>query len=157
MEHEFYIGQIFEDIYPSAAATWCNDNNAYIEEIDPIEKEIEETYTEIETVEKEVVIPATEDEPEHMEIVVEEVPVEKTRMVTATVHRYEIKSVPEPTEEEIKQRRIAELKSQLNGTDYKIIKCSECSLAGEDLPYDIAELHAQRQALRDEINELEAE
>lgn len=62
---------------------------------------------------------------------------------------------PKPTPEEIKERRIAELKAQLNGTDYKIIKCSECSLAGEPLPYDILELHAQRQAIRDEINELE--
>ena len=56
-----------------------------------------------------------------------------------------------------KEGRIAELKSELNSTDYKIIKCSECSLAGEELPYDIAELHAARQALRDEINELEGE
>lgn len=62
---------------------------------------------------------------------------------------------PEPTPEEIKQRRIAELKAQLSGTDYKIIKCSECSLAGVDLPYDVVVLHAQRQAIRDEINELE--
>ena len=56
-----------------------------------------------------------------------------------------------------KDARIAELKAELDGTDYKIIKCSECSLAGEELPYDIVELHAQRQALRDEINELEGE
>lgn len=69
--------------------------------------------------------------------------------------RYEIKEVPAPTEEEIKAQRIAELKAELNSADYKIIKCSECSLAGEELPYDIAELHAQRQALRDEINQLE--
>lgn len=65
--------------------------------------------------------------------------------------------VPAPTPEEITQARIAELKSELNSTDYKIIKCSECSLAGVELPYDIAELHAERQALRDEINELETE
>lgn len=64
---------------------------------------------------------------------------------------------PEPTPEEIKQRQIDELKFQLNSTDYKIIKCSECSLAGEELPYDIVELHRQRQAIRDEINELEGE
>lgn len=54
-----------------------------------------------------------------------------------------------------KDARIAELKAELGSTDYKIIKCSECSLAGEELPYDIIELHTQRQALRDEINELE--
>ena len=64
---------------------------------------------------------------------------------------------PEPTPEEIKQQRIAELKQELSETDYKIIKCSEYHLAGLDLPYDIAELHAQRQSLRDEINELEGE
>lgn len=68
---------------------------------------------------------------------------------------YAVAKNPEPTEEEVKQRRIAELKEQLNATDYKIIKCSECSLAGEPLPYDINELHAMRQALRDEINSLE--
>lgn len=32
---------------------------------------------------------------------------------------------------------------------------SEASLLGTELPYDIAELHAQRQAERDEINQLE--
>ena len=30
---EYYIGQIFDGIYPPAAANWCNQNNAYIEEI----------------------------------------------------------------------------------------------------------------------------
>ena len=65
---------------------------------------------------------------------------------------YLLKSeIPAPSAEE----QIAELKKQLDNTDYKIIKCSEYQLAGVELPYDIAELHAQRQALRDEINELE--
>lgn len=65
---------------------------------------------------------------------------------------YLLKSeIPAPSAEE----QIAELKKQLDSTDYKIIKCSEYQLAGVELPYDIAELHAQRQALRDEINELE--
>lgn len=62
---------------------------------------------------------------------------------------------PEPTPEEKKQMRIDELKGQLDSTDYKIIKCSECSLAGVELPYDVVALHTERQALRDEINELE--
>ena len=62
---------------------------------------------------------------------------------------------PEPTPEEIKQLKIAELKSELDGTDYKIIKCTEYQLAGIALPYDIAELHAERQRIRDEINQLE--
>jgi hypothetical protein len=52
--------------------------------------------------------------------------------------------------------QITALKSQLAETDYKIIKCLEYSLAGLETPYDIAALHAERQAIRDEINALEA-
>ena len=52
---------------------------------------------------------------------------------------------------------IAELKKQLSATDYKVIKCAECQLLGEEMPYDVAELHAERQAIRDEINRLESE
>lgn len=33
---EFYIGQVFEDIYPPEAAEWCNNNNAVMFEIDPV-------------------------------------------------------------------------------------------------------------------------
>ena len=161
MQEEYYIGQIFEEMYPSEASSWCNANKAKIEEIDPIDKEVEETYIEMVEVEKEVVIPAEYDDegneisPEHTEIQVVVEPQEKIRTVVVTVRRFEIQEVPAPSEEQIKQQRITELKAQLNNTDYKIIKCSECSLAGVELPYDIAELHAQRQALRDEINELE--
>ena len=53
--------------------------------------------------------------------------------------------------------KIAELKKQLSDTDYKVIKCAECQLLGEEMPYDVAELHAERQAIRDEINNLEQE
>ena len=52
---------------------------------------------------------------------------------------------------------INQLKSELEATDYKIIKCSEYQLAGLEAPYNVAELHAERQALRDKINTLEAE
>lgn len=62
---------------------------------------------------------------------------------------------PQEPESEKNKKIINELKSELNATDYQIIKCSECSLAGEPLPYDIQELHAQRQELRKKINELE--
>ena len=51
--------------------------------------------------------------------------------------------------------QIVSLKTQLSSTDYKIIKCSEAQLLGEELPYDISLLHAERQVLRDKINELE--
>ena len=53
------------------------------------------------------------------------------------------------------QEEIASLKAELQSTDYKIIKCSEAQLVGEELPYDIVALHEERQALRDKINELE--
>lgn len=62
---------------------------------------------------------------------------------------------PEKPEDVEKQEEINRLKDELAATDYKIIKCSEYNLAGQVLPYDIAELHARRQALRDRINELE--
>lgn len=32
---EYYIGQIFEEMYPAEAAEWCNHNNAMIVEIEP--------------------------------------------------------------------------------------------------------------------------
>lgn len=54
-------------------------------------------------------------------------------------------------------RKIAELKTQLAKTDYKVIKNYEYSAAGKEAPYDIEELHTERQAIRDEINTLEAE
>lgn len=47
------------------------------------------------------------------------------------------------------------LKKQIAATDYKVTKCYEYSLCGLELPYDIKALHAERQALRDKINELE--
>ena len=53
------------------------------------------------------------------------------------------------------EEQIAELKAQLSSTDYKIIKCSEAQLVGEEMPYDIAAIHAERQAIRDKINALE--
>lgn len=55
------------------------------------------------------------------------------------------------------QAKIDSKKVELDSTDYKIIKCSEYQLAGLESPYDITELHTERQALRDEINQLETE
>lgn len=39
--------------------------------------------------------------------------------------------------------------------DWKIVKCMEAKLLGNDLPYDINTLTEERQKLRDKINELE--
>lgn len=68
------------------------------------------------------------------------------------VYIYDPIPEPGPSVEE----QIAELKAQLTATDYKVIKCSEAQMAGEPLPYNIVALHAERQALRDQINALEA-
>lgn len=54
------------------------------------------------------------------------------------------------------RKEISELKESLANSDYKVLKCYEASLIGETMPYDIANLHAERQSIRDKINELEA-
>lgn len=54
-------------------------------------------------------------------------------------------------------QEIEDLKQQLASTDYQIIKCSECSMLGQPLPYDLTALHQQRQEIRNQINELEAQ
>jgi len=41
--------------------------------------------------------------------------------------------------------------------DWKVAKAQEYALAGLPAPYDIAELHSRRQAVRDRINEIRAE
>ncbi len=50
---------------------------------------------------------------------------------------------------------IDRLKSALAASDYKVIQCSEYSLAGKTPPHDPAALHSSRQALRNRIGELE--
>lgn len=70
---------------------------------------------------------------------------------TPTVPDY----IPEPPINPTFTQQITTLKQQLKATDYQIIKCSECQLVGQPMPYDVAVLHAERQALRDQINVLE--
>ena len=67
---------------------------------------------------------------------------------------------PQPTAEELMDRRYMEierLKSELQESDYKVIKCAEAICLNEELPYNMTDLHNERQALRDKINELESE
>ena len=52
---------------------------------------------------------------------------------------------------------IERLKSELQESDYKVIKCAEAICLNAELPYNMTELHNERQALRDKINELESE
>ena len=60
------------------------------------------------------------------------------------------------------QQKIAVRRWQLSDSaspigDWKIAKCYEYALMGYSSPYDIQELSRERQLIRDEINELEAE
>ena len=67
---------------------------------------------------------------------------------------------PQPTAEELRDRRYMEierLKSELQESDYKVIKCAEALTIGAEMPYNMTALHKERQALRDKINELESE
>ena len=75
---------------------------------------------------------------------------------------------PEPTEEELAEQarqqqisqvtaQIDDLKDQIAASDYKIIKTYEYALLGEQTEYDMEAVHAERQALRDQINDLETQ
>lgn len=54
------------------------------------------------------------------------------------------------------KKEINDLKQQLSDSDYKVSKCYEASLLGEQMPYDVQVLHTERQGARDRINELES-
>ena len=66
---------------------------------------------------------------------------------------------PTPTEEEQRaaeaQREIRTMRRNLDLTDYKVIKCLEAVLCGEEMPYDIKALHEEREGYRRIINENE--
>lgn len=63
----------------------------------------------------------------------------------------------EPTQAQLNQQRVWELKDLLAQGDYRVIKCAEAQLTGAEMPYDIAALVADRNAIRAEINRLEAQ
>lgn len=63
-------------------------------------------------------------------------------------------------EQQKHQQEIYDLQTMLTSSnsdigDYKIIKCYEASLSGAEMPYDLEDLLAKRQAARDRINELQ--
>lgn len=53
------------------------------------------------------------------------------------------------------EKKLQSMKDILATSDYKIIKCFEASLIGVEMPYNVTDLHNQRQLVRDEINRLE--
>ena len=57
---------------------------------------------------------------------------------------------------ETTEEKIIRLKNRLLETDHMVVECYEHSLLGLEMPYDIAALHAERQAIKDEIETLQA-
>ena len=84
-------------------------------------------------------------------------PIDNITKFTWTDEDFEEVQIYVPNKEKTAKEQINELKKQLEATDYKVIKCSECQLVGIEMPYNIAELHVERQAIRDKINRLEQE
>ena len=58
------------------------------------------------------------------------------------------------SERELLEQEIRDLQCDLNASDYRIAKFVEYVTIGENAPYDIDELHAERQEKRDRINEI---
>jgi len=61
-----------------------------------------------------------------------------------------------------KQQEIINLTAKLASDtssigDWKFSKCYEYSLTGRELPYDVEDLHAKRQVIRDQINAIQEE
>ena len=56
-----------------------------------------------------------------------------------------------------KEQRVYDLEAHLNATDYKVLKDLAAQALGEELPYDLKEVEAERQKCRDEINAIQAE
>ena len=76
---------------------------------------------------------------------------ENNAMIEAVDGEYVIVEIPQPTEEELKQARIAELKAKLADTDYIVIKLAEDAASRSEYAKELE----QRAAWRAEINELE--
>lgn len=155
MKAEYYIGQIFEEMYPDDVADWANENDAQINEIDPIEKDVEEKYETLVPVEKQVVIPATDDEPEHTETVTENEIQERTKTVKKTVRRFELVErplPPAPTYDEQKQKRANAYQQEVDPITSHIDRLRDEEQT-EEIVAKINELIAERAAKVEEIKE----
>ncbi len=59
--------------------------------------------------------------------------------------------------EETKEDKLIRLNNRLTEIDHMVAECSECNLLGLDLPYNVAELHEERKAIKTEIETLQTE
>lgn len=81
------IGQIFEGEYSPEAAIWCNENNAYIEEIEAVTKLVDEEFL--------LVAPEYDEDGE----LISEAQYD-TKQVEKTIRRFQIVAIPELSAEE---------------------------------------------------------
>lgn len=62
------------------------------------------------------------------------------------------------SQEQLASQKVIDLQAQLSSTsseigDYRIVKCMEASLLGQEMPYDLEALVKARQKVRDQINQ----
>jgi hypothetical protein len=119
-QQNFYENQIFEETYPPEAADFCNESQM---------TENRFHIAEIDSV--------TRDEQD-----------EEGNTTAKTIRRFQIVRNAEPTTNELNERRISELETYLNSTDWYAVRYAETGVA---IPDDIK---TARQAARDEISAL---
>ena len=95
----FEIGQIFEDTYPPEVAQWCNENNAFINEIESVTKLVDEVFI------------ASDAEYDEEGNLVKDIEYE-TRQVEKEFRRFQIVAIPEPTQEELEAQALAQAKAE---------------------------------------------
>jgi hypothetical protein len=117
---QFYENQIFEETYPMEAADFCNNSQL---------TENRFHIAEIDSI--------TRDEQD-----------EKGNTTAKTIRRFQIVRSAEPTTNELNERRISELETYLNSTDWYAVRYAE---TGVEIPVDIK---TERQAAREEISTL---
>ncbi len=119
-QQNFYENQIFEQEYPQEAAEFCNNSQSTENRFHIAE-----------------IDPVTRDEQD-----------EEGNTTSKTFRRFQIVRNAEPTTNELNERRISELESYLNSTDWYAVRYAE---TGIEIPNDIK---TARQAARDEISAL---
>lgn len=119
-QQNFYENQIFEQEYPPEAAEFCNNSQL---------TENRFHIAEIESI--------TRDEQD-----------DDGNTTAKTIRRFQVVRNPEPTTNELNERRISELETYLNSTDWYAVRYAE---TGVEIPDDIK---TARQAAREEISTL---
>jgi hypothetical protein len=119
-QQDFYENQIFEETYPMEAVEFCNNSQS---------TENRFHIAEIDSV--------TREEQD-----------EEGNTTAKTIRRFQIVRNPEPTTNELNERRISELEAYLNTTDWYAVRYAE---TGVEIPEDIK---TARQSAREEISAL---